>query len=254
VDQLRPGAAFEFFKARFANASAYTFFLVGNFNLDSIRPLVQRYIGNLPARGAADRPMDTGIRPPPGVVERVVRKGIEQKSQTALVFTGPAVASRQERFALDALGDILDIRLREELREELGGTYGASVSTTAARIPRPEYTVVVNFGSAPERVDTLVRAVFAEIDSLKARGPRAVDLAKYKETAIRTRETDLRRNGWWLQLLLNARKENEDPATRFALEPELARLTPIVIQSAARTYLNPDRYVRVTLLPEGRTP
>lgn len=254
VDQLRPGAAFQFFKARFANASAYTFFLVGNFNLDSIRPLVQRYIGNLPARGAADRPLDTGIRPPPGVVERVVRKGIEQKSQTALVFTGPAVASRQERFALDALGDILDIRLREELREELGGTYGASVSTTAARIPRPEYTVVVNFGSAPERVDTLVRAVFAEIDSLKARGPRAVDLAKYKETAIRTRETDLRRNGWWLQLLLNARKENEDPATRFALEPELARLTPLVIQAAARTYLNQDRYVRVTLLPEGRTP
>ena len=146
------------------------------------------------------------------------------------------------------------IRLREELREELGGTYGASVSTSASRIPRAEYTVYINFGSAPERVDTLVRAVFAEIDSLKARGPRAVDLAKYKETAIRTRETDLRRNGWWLQLLLNSRKENEDPATRFALDPELARLTASVIQAAARTYLDTSRYVRVTLLPEGRTP
>lgn len=252
--ELDPRAALDFYRARFADASGFTFFLVGNFTPDSVRPLVQRYLGNLPAAGSKETARDTGIRPPDGVVERTVRKGIEPKSQTALVFTGPTTATREERVALDALASILEIRLREELREELGGTYGVSVSGSASRIPRPRYTVAINYGSAPERVDTLMRAVWAEIDSLKARGPRAVDLAKYKETEIRSRETDLRQNGWWLQLLSGARAENEDPAGRFALAPMLERLTPAVVQAAARTYLDPARYVRVTLLPEGRTP
>jgi zinc protease len=254
VDEINPARALDFYRARFANAAGFTFFLVGTFNVDSMRPLVQTYLGNLPATGAGERAADKGITRPSGVVERTVRKGIEPKSQTALVFSGPAVASRQERFALDALGSILDIRLREELREELGGTYSVGVGASASRFPKQEYTVSINFGSAPERVDTLVATVFAQIDSLKANGPRPADLAKYKETAIRSRETDLRQNGWWLSLLTGSRREGEDPKTRFALAPELDRLTPTVIRDAARLYLNTSRYVRVTLLPEAPKP
>lgn len=254
VNEIRPSASLEYYRARFANAAGFTFFLVGSFDLDSIRPLVQRYLGNLPTRGGIDRASDRGISRPTGVVERTVRKGIEAKAQTALVFSGPAEATREQRFALNALGEILDIRLREELREELGATYGVNVSASATRIPKPEYTVYISYGSAPDQTDALVREIFAQIDTLKASGPRATDLAKYKETSIRSRETDLRQNGWWLSLLTGARREGEDPATRFALEPQLARLTPEVIRDAARTYLNTGRYVRVTLLPEGTTP
>jgi zinc protease len=254
VDEINPGRALDFYRSRFADAAGFTFFLVGTFDLDSIRPLVQRYLGNLPTAGTPDKASDRGITRPAGVVERTVRKGIEPKGQTALVFTAPSTASRQERFALDALGEILEIRLREELREELGGTYSVSVVASAARIPRPEATVFISFGSAPDRADSLVAAVFAQIDSLKANGPRAVDLAKYKETSTRSRETDLRQNGWWLSLLASARREGEDPATRFALAPELARITPETVRDAARAYLNRSRYVRVTLLPEAPKP
>jgi zinc protease len=250
VDEVRPAAALDFFRQRFADAAGFTFFLVGSFDLDSIRPLVQRYLGNLPVRGAPDRAGDPGIRPPEGVVERTVRKGIEPKSQTALVFTGPARASREERFALDALAQILEIRLREELREELGGTYSVSVNGGISRIPREQYSLSISFGSAPERADSLVAAVWTEIDSIARLGPKPEELAKVKEASIRSRETNLRENRWWLSLLTGARREGEDPATRFALEPQLARLTPEVIRAAAETYLDRKRYVRVTLLPE----
>jgi predicted Zn-dependent peptidase len=52
---------------------------------------------------------------------------------------------------------------------------------------------------------------------------------------------------------VGARREGEDPASRFALEPQLARLTPEVIRAAAGTYLDRKRYVRVTLLPDAKT-
>ncbi len=254
VDEIDPARALAFYKTRFADAAGFTFFLVGTFDIDSIRPLVQRYLGNLPVNGSADRSSDRGLTRPAGVVERTVRRGIEPKAETALVFTGPSTASREERFGLDALGEILEIRLREQLREELSGTYSVSVIASAARIPKPESTVFVSFGSAPERADALVAAVFAQIDTLKASGPKPADLAKYKEASLRSRETDLRQNSWWLSLLSSSRREGEDPATRFALAPQLDRLTSEVVRAAARTYLDRGRYVRVTLLPEGPKP
>ena len=254
IDEVNPAKSFEFYRARFADASGYTFYLVGTFNTDSIRPLVQKYLGNLPAHGAVDQAKDPGIQRPSGIVERTVRKGIEPKSQTAIVFVGPAKATREERFSLDAVSSILDIRLREELREELGGTYSVSVGSSITRIPKEEYTFSINFGSAPERADSLVQAVFAQIDTLQSAGPRATDLAKFKETSVRTRETSLRQNGWWLGQIIASRREGDSMAARLALDPQLARLTPEVIRDAARRYLDKKRFVRVTLLPEGKTP
>jgi zinc protease len=248
VDEVRPTAAFDFYRQRFAGATGYTVFLVGTFNPDSVRPLVQRYLGNLPSRAAADRPADPGIRLPAGVVERTVRKGIEAKSQTSIVFTGAARLSRLERSVLSAMASVLELRLREQLREELGGTYSVGVSASATRVPRDEYRITISFGSDPLRADSLVRAVFAQIDSLHSSGPSASDLAKVKETLIRSRETNLRENGWWLGQLLQSVRDGDAPAP--PLEPLLAALTVESIRAAAKTYLDRSRYVRVTLLPE----
>ncbi|HEV8599114.1 MAG TPA: insulinase family protein [Gemmatimonadales bacterium] len=249
VDEVRPPAAFDFYRQRFTG-SGFTVFLVGTFDPDSVRPLVQRYLGNLAGPKAADRPADPGIRPPAGVVERTVRKGIEPKSQTSLVFTGGTRLSRLERSVLSAMASVLELRLREELREELGGTYSVGVSVSASRVPRDEYRVSISFGSDPARTEALVRAVFAQIDTLQARGPRPADLAKVKETLIRSRETNLRENSWWLGQLLQSVRDGDPPAP--PLEPVLAALTVDSLRAAARSYLDRARFVRVTLLPEGK--
>jgi zinc protease len=249
VDEVRPPAAFDFYRQRFTG-SGFTVFLVGTFDPDSVRPLVQRYLGNLAGPKAADRPADPGIRPPAGVVERTVRKGIEPKSQTSLVFTGGTRLSRLEQSVLSAMASVLELRLREELREELGGTYSVGVSVSASRVPRDEYRVSISFGSDPARTEALVRAVFAQIDTLQARGPRPADLAKVKETLIRSRETNLRENSWWLGQLLQSVRDGDPPAP--PLEPVLAALTVDSLRAAARSYLDRARFVRVTLLPEGK--
>jgi zinc protease len=207
---------------------------------------VQRYIGGLPG-GQAQRAGDPGIRPPAGRVERRVAKGIEPKSQTSIVFPAERALSLEQRWILSALGDVLEIRLREELREELGATYGVSVVTSTSRVPRPEVRVSISFGSDPARTDSLVQAVFAELESLKSEGPRESDLAKVRETLVRSRETNLRENGWWLGQLAGAVRDGDPPAA--PLEPVLALLTPDALRSAARLYFDNARYVRVTLVP-----
>jgi zinc protease len=145
---------------------------------------------------------------------------------------------------------VLEIKLRERLREALGGTYGADVYASPSRIPRPAYSLTVSFGSAPQRVEELAQAVFAEVDSLKARGPSADDLAKVKEMYLRQHETDLKQNGWWLGQLGAYAQNGEAPQLLLSYPQRVAALTPEAVRDAARRWLDKGRYVKVTLLPE----
>jgi zinc protease len=179
-----------------------------------------------------------------------VRRGVEPKAQTRLVFTGPFEQSRPNRFALTALEDVLDLRLRDRLREALGGTYGVQVGAGAARVPRAEYSVTIAFGSDPDRVEELVRAVFAEIDSVKAAGATAGEIAKVKELMLRERETSVKQNGFWLDQLAARAEFGEDYGEILTYDRLVQTLTPTMVRDAARAYLRADNYARFTLLPE----
>jgi zinc protease len=251
VDSLDLGQAMAVYRDRFANAGDFTFVLVGSFTLDSVRPLVRRYLGNLPAAGRREEARDIGLAPPPGVVEREVHKGIEPKSQTAIVFTGPFDYTTAERSALSGLAQLLELKLREQLREEMGGTYGVSVRAAPSRVPRPQYSLSIQFGSSPERAGELVGAIFAQIDSLRHTGGGEMDLAKLREKAIRTRETELRENGFWLRQIAFADQSGEHLDQVLDLQKLLAQLTRERLRLAAQQYLDVKRYVRVTLLPEA---
>jgi zinc protease len=250
VEELDLDRSLALYRDRFADASDFTFVIVGTFRPDSLKPLVERYIASLPNRGRREAWRDVGIRPPTSVVTRDVRKGIEPKAQTQIVFTGDFEYNANNRLAIRAVADVLEIKLRERLREALGGTYGADVYASPSRIPRPAYSFTVSFGSDPTRVDELTRAVFAEIDSVKSHGPSAADLAKVKEMYLRQHETDLKQNRWWLGQLGAYAQTGEAPQTLLAYPARVRSLTADQVREAARKWLDTGRYVKVSLLPE----
>jgi hypothetical protein len=125
-----------------------------------------------------------------------------------IVFTGTEAYTRANRAVIRGLASVLEIRLRELLREALGGTYDVSVSGSASRIPRAEYAFNIGFSSAPERADELVRTVFAAIDTLRANGPAERDLQKVVEAEAGTTNS-ARQNGYWLGQIAMSRR----PAT-----------------------------------------
>ncbi|HET9983615.1 MAG TPA: insulinase family protein [Longimicrobiales bacterium] len=242
--------SYRIFRERFSNAADFTFVFVGSFQPDSLRPLVERYLASLPSTGATERWKDLGIRPPTGVVKKVVRRGVEPKSLTQITFTGPFEFTRQNRFAYSSLGEVLRIRLREVLREDLGGTYGVNVTAGSAREPVPAYSFVVGFGSAPDRVDELTAALFKEIAKLQQDGPTADEIRKVQETQRRALETSLKENGYWLGRIVDADRTGEDMRTAIYGDDILGTLTPAMVKDAARRYLRADDYVQVTLMPE----
>jgi len=252
--QMDLNRSLAFYRDRFADASDFTFFFVGNFSPDSLKPLVQTWIGALPSLHRKETWRDVGIRPPTGVIKKIVRRGVEPRSQTQIFFTGPSEYTRQTRYALRSLGDVLELRLRDRMREDLGGTYGVSVGASVTKDPESQYTVSISFGSAPERVDELVKAAFDEMQKLKDSGAIATDIAKVKETQRRGRETAMRQNNFWLGQLEACYRDGIDPRDLLTYGRLVDSLSADEIRDAARKYLRNDNYVQVSLVPEKPTP
>ena len=251
VDSLDLGASMRFYRDRFADASDFTFVIVGNFTVDSIKPLVLTWLGGLPSTRRKETWKDIGLETPTGVVRRDVKRGTEPKARTVIVFNGPFEWNRQNRYALASLAEVLRMRLRDVLREELGGTYDVSVSQSSERDPHQEFQFSIDFGSAPERVDTLRAAVFRELDRIKRDGPTTDEIEKVREMQRRSEETELRQNGFWLNALASSARYGQDPRMILKRSELRASLTPVLVRDIARKYLDESRYVQVRLLPES---
>ncbi len=260
IDEMDIDKSYDFFIDRFEDASDFTFVFVGNFDFETIEPLVLDYIGTLPSTGREESWVDEGVYYPTGVIDKTVYAGLEPKSLTNIWFTGvpPETAdgvSDDEQAsrtrAMGAMTTILEVRLREVLREDLGGTYGVRVSGQISRIPHPEYSLSISFGSDPERVEELVAFVYAEIEKFKESGPTEQEVANVKAQRRRSYETNSRENGYWLRRLVSTYQGDGDPSDLDGYLESLDTITLESVHEAVNTYFDFGNLVRITLMPEA---
>ncbi len=250
LNQMNLDASLAFYKDRFADASDFTFVFVGSFDLATLKPLVERYLASLPALYRNETPKDVGMDPPEGVVEREVRSGIEPRSQVSIVFSGAFENDELNRVVAKAMAESLAGNLQRTLREDLGGTYGVSVGPTFTKRPTEEYRLTINFASDPARTESLVRAAFQVIDQFKRNGPSEGQVLDARAALMRDFETNSRQNAYLLNRIAYKYEHDEDVTDIFNMRPFYDQLTAPVLRDAARAYLNTERYVKVTLLPE----
>jgi zinc protease len=254
IDQWDLAKSLAFYKARFSDASNFTFVFVGSFTPDTIRPLVETYLASLPATHAHETWRDLGITPPPGIVEKVVEKGIAPKSEVALVFSGPFEYDDPHTLALQTMTRVLESRLFDTIRQELGGTYSITASPASRKNPRPEYRVRIEWTCDPQRTADLVKRVFDEVDAMKTTALSSGQIARLKEGLVHDYESHSQENGYFLDQIAR-RYEDGEPASLADIDTvreRIGALTPAALQQAAQTYLNTANYVKVTLMPESR--
>jgi len=247
IDLARASA---FYKDRFADAGDFTFVFVGNIELERLKKFSETYLGSLPGKGRKERWRDVKVFWPKGVQTKTVLRGSEPKSMVALTFHGDERWSRDADNDMRALGEVLSMRLREVLREDMGGVYGVRAGGAISRRPRQEYTFSVGFGCAPDSVEKLEQSVFSEIKAIQDNGIGADYIAKLKEKRRRAHETDLKENGYWERELVRAYTFGDDPRLIPDIAPELEKISSDRIRAAAKRYLG-KQYVLGVLKPEG---
>ncbi len=254
VDQWNLAKSLAFYKARFADAGNFTFVFVGSFTPDVIKPFVETYIAGLPATRAHETWRDLGIMPPTGIIEKTIQKGIAPKSDVSIVFSGPFEYDDAHKLALRTMALLLQSRLFDTIRQELGGTYSITATPDAEKFPRPEYNLRIDWTCDPERTAALAQRVLEEI-----RFVRNTPLSSNQVTAIRANllrdfERNSQENGYFLNQIAR-RYEDGEGASLGAVEnlpDQIAALTGDAIRQAAQTYLNTANYVKVTLMPEAK--
>ncbi len=236
---------------RFSDASDFKFFFVGNVDFETLKPMVEKYIGAIPSSYKKENWKDLNIEAPKGVVEKTVYRGQEEKSVHYTVFHGDYEYSKSNALKVDAAGKILTTRLLEVVREDKSSVYYIGASPSVDRLPKEEYSVVIYYGTAPEKVQELQDIVFAEIEDFQTNGPSEEEVGKAKEKLTREREVKLRENGFWMGSLKNGYLYNDGDFSEFGEFNKLVEgLTPETMKSVMNDLFNMENYFSVTLKPE----
>ncbi len=238
-------------KERFKNASDFKFFFVGNIDLETFKPLVEKYIGGIPTQNKQEEWVDLGIEKPEGIVNKVVKKGQEEKSIQYIIFHGDFDYTSQNRVQLDAMGRILSTRLLEVIREDKSSVYSISARPSSSKFPEPEYTVAISYGTSPQKLDELKEAIFDIIKEYIKNGPTDEEVKKAQEKMLREREVSVRENKFWLNILSNTYYLKDGDFSEFGTYDELVKNIDVKsTKSAFKTYFDFDNYVSVALAPE----
>ncbi|SFD04393.1 M16 family metallopeptidase [Spirosoma endophyticum] len=243
--------ALNIYQERFANAGDFTFYFVGNFKEDQLKPLVEKYLGGLPATDKKEKFKDLGIRIPSGQISKTVYRGVDPKASVQLVYSGDLIWSPETTTQLDALAEVLEIKLIEKLREEESGVYGVGASAAYSKYPVSRYTFRINFGCAPENVEKLIAKTQELINDLKQKGALPADIAKFKAETKRETEVQLKDNQFWLGYLQNQYYNGDAPDEVLHESEQLAKVTVDSTKAAANQYLG-SNLIRLVLMPEKK--
>jgi zinc protease len=251
LDQIDLDKAMSIYRERFANASDFTFFFVGNFDEKTLKPLVEKYLGGLPTTGQKENFRDLGIRIPSGQISKTVYKGIDPKSTVQLVYSGDFAWTPENTTQIDALAEVLEIKLTEKLREEESGVYGVGASGSYSKFPVQRYTFRIGFGCAPENVEKLITKTLDVINDLKKNGADVKDIAKFKAESTRETEVQLKDNNFWLGYLTNQYFNGDEPTEVLHEAEQLNKVTVESTKETANKYFGTNS-IKFILMPEKK--
>jgi len=252
IDRISLEKAFEVYKSSFANAPDFTFIFTGSIDIAKIRPLIEQYLGTLPATGTHREFKDLDIHIPPGKIDKTVYKGSEPKSTVLLFFSGNYDYSQENNIKMDALKEVLEIRLLQRLREDESGVYSPGVFDNINKIPQQRYSLIIQFSCAPQNVDKLVASTLDEINKLKTAGPPQENVDKWRAESKTSFEPQLKTNGFWLNYL-NRQLQNHENLDQVNHYNELLQnVTSEQLKAEALKYLSGDNFIKLVLKPESR--
>ncbi len=236
------------FKALYGNSDDFTFILVGSFDPEAIKPLVEKYIGSLPQTPERYTWKDDGVRVKKGAIENRFSFPMETPKTTVLyAYSGEMEYGLKNSVAMNILEQILDIRYTESIREEKGGTYSVGVGTQLVNVPVETYSVTVQFDTDPEMADELALLVTGEIEKIATDGPLPGDLAKIREYLVKSRPEALRENGTWMGYLQTYYVDGYDYFTDY--EKVLEQIDGDFIKALAAKIISDGNLAKIIMDP-----
>lgn len=250
-DAIKLDRAMEIYRNEFGNANGYHFFLVGNVEPATAIPLLETYLGGLPSSGKEPAYKDNGVRPVTGKMKLDIHKGKEKQSLIVAMYHGEVPYSEDFALKTQAVAEVLNIKVIEDLREKLGGIYSGGFQAEVAREPYAHYQMLMYLPCGPENVDKLLAAAAEEIRSLQQNGLDAKDLEKVKSQWREKHRINVKENTYWSGKLEEILFWGRDRSHVLDYEKWIDALTPADVQQTAKMLFDGKNEFVAVLNPES---
>ena len=236
------------FLRRSLNPADFTFVFAGNLTPDLMAPLVETYLASIPRGETWNTWTDLNIVRP-GRVENNVFRGLEEQSIVHMAWFAPATFTEQFSIVAQALTEYLNIRLNEEIRDNLGGVYGIGAGASVSPSPRGELSLQIQFACDPQRVQELSDAVLNLLRETATGNITQSHFNNAIEAMHQGLEVSMQSNSFIAQSYVNSAVLLELPLSRLQQRPQnFNAVTPAAIQRMMAQLL-PNGPAKVVLFP-----
>lgn len=197
LEAFDPQIGARFFRERFANLGDFQWVFVGNFDADLLKRYCELYLGNSVPNAQPESVRDDGIRYRQGKHNFELRKGIADRAVVRVVGNGYLNATPEARTQLSLASMLVNEKLRENIRENRSGVYYVYCYGNISMDPVPETVTYLSLGCSTDRVDELLAASYATLDSLKAGTFDDKYINTVRQSSLKRLESNLQRNTWW---------------------------------------------------------
>ena len=252
LDKLSYDRILEMYKERFADGDDFDFYFVGDIDLETAKPLFEKYIGSLPVVKGKENFKDISMKMADGVKTNVFQKK-QETPQAIVIFAYHThefnTKSLRDVLTLDILKQIMDYTYTETVREQEGGAYGVGVTSSNTDYPEEMAIMEFQLPTAPDKRAKMTEIIYKGVDNMVANGPSAEYLDKAKQYLHRSHEESLKQNGYWLSQLIGKTRQNKEFVADF--DKVVDSITTADVQALAKKVFKSGNRIEVGMTDDG---
>ena len=250
IDKADYDRILQIYQERFADASNFKTVIVGNVDMDQLRPLLCQYLASLPATHKHEQ---TNWKNIAQIVEGSSVSKFKKKMATPLAnvtifYSADVPFTPQSDLELDFLKRVLQVAYTDSVREEKGGTYGVSVSFDLDKDDKPNASLKIAYNADPNRYDELNPIIYQQLENIAKYGPSASSMQKIKQFLVKQYAQIAITNDYWDYVIWHELDDDADFDLDYCKMVE--NMKPEQVQAMARRLLDAHRCIEITMLSE----
>jgi len=243
----------EIYRDRIKDISDFTFFIVGNIDAETVKPLVEKYLGSVKSYNRKETWVDNKVRGPKGRTEKVIELDLTTPKSTVITnFSKDMKTSIHNNLCLNILRGVLDARYLTNIREKEGGTYGVGVQPGSSKEPYESYSMTMNFDCDPDKAEHLKSLIYAEIDKLMKDGPTQEEIDKVTSIMKKNNEQSKPHNAYWMSAIQTYYLRGIDVTDPKNFDNIIDKITPKDVKKFTQKLFKGADVVDILFVPKAK--
>ncbi len=238
-------------KERFQNAGQFTFVIAGNFDEQTIRPLIEQYIASLPATKKKAEDFKEVMTFAKGKVVNQFKVKTESPKATAReMWYADMPYTLENNVKIDAVGQILSMIYLKTIREDESAAYSCGAAgyfSTGSKQPKAMLQAYCPMN--PDKAELAVRLIHEGIENM-AKKVDADQLQKVKDYMLKQADIDAKKNNYWINTINVFKEYGLDFHTDYKKTVEA--LTVDSVRDFLNQLLKSGNNIEIVMTPEAK--